>query len=210
MKFPLFIIMTAVTLLAGCSSMPGPVQKSEPPMPADATTPYRIGVGDSIAINVWRNPELSQSIIVRPDGYISMPLMGDLKADGRRPEELASEINESLSSVIRTPEVTVLVNNPTSQEYLNRVRATGQLNQPVSIPYRQGMTVMDLVLEAGGVTEFGAGNRAALRRMVEGEPQWFAVRLDDIFSNGDLSTNYPIFPGDVVSVPKKQLLRGEL
>lgn len=209
MKFPLFVTLFTLTILAGCASNQGPVQSSAPPIPQDSSTPYRIGVGDNISINVWRNPELSQSSVVRPDGYVSMPLMGDLKADGRRPEELAMEINNSLSSVIRNPEVTVLVNNPTSQEYMNRVRATGQVGNPVSIPHRPGMTVMDLILQAGGISEFGAGNRASLQRVVDGEPQWYAVKLGDIFDKGDMTTNYPIFPGDVVSVPKKRLIRGE-
>lgn len=213
MKLPLLetvlVTVAALLVLAGCSSMPGPVLNSAPPTPEEVVTPYRIGVGDNISINVWRNPELSQNIIVRPDGYVSMPLMGDLKADGRRPEELASEINDSLSSVIRNPEVTVLVSNPTSQEYINRVRVTGQVGNAVSIQHRPGMTVMDLVLQAGGVSEFGAGNRATLQRTIDGESQRYVVKLDDIFSNGDMRTNYPVFPGDVVSVPEKQLLRGE-
>ncbi|MCH8533151.1 MAG: polysaccharide biosynthesis/export family protein [Saccharospirillum sp.] len=209
MKFPLIIALFILAILSGCASQQGSVQSSAPPIPQDSSTPYRIGVGDSISINVWRNPELSQTSVVRPDGYVSMPLMGDLKADGRRPEELAMEINNSLSSVIRNPEVTVLVNNPTSQEYMNRVRATGQVGNPTSIPHRPGMTVMDLVLQSGGVSEFGAGNRASLQRIVNGEPQWYAIKLEDIFSKGDMSTNYLVFPGDVVNVPKKRLIRGE-
>lgn len=213
MKLPLLTTVATLVLLTGCSSMPeqveNQVENTAPPTPEEVVTPYRIGVGDNISINVWRNPELSQSIVVRPDGYVSMPLMGDLKADGRRPEELAREINNSLSSVIRNPEVTVLVSNPTSQEYMNRVRVTGQVGSAVSIPHRPGMTVMDLVLQAGGVTEFGAGNRATLQRVINGEPQRYIVKLDDIFSNGDMRTNYPVYPGDVISVPEKQLLRGE-
>ncbi|MHA7881210.1 MAG: XrtA/PEP-CTERM system exopolysaccharide export protein [Saccharospirillum sp.] len=195
--------------LTGCASVMGPPD-GEPPMAQFQPEPYRIGVGDTITINVWRNPELSQNVVVRPDGYVSMPLMGDLKADSRRPEELANEINNALSSVIRNPEVTVIVNNPTSQEYFNRVRATGQVGSPTSIQYRPGMTVMDLVLQAGGLSPFAAANRSELKRLIDGEYQSFAVRLDDILSNGDLRTNYELLPGDVVTVPEKQLLRGEL
>lgn len=196
-------------MLAGCAAIMGPPDR-EPPMTSFEPEPYRIGVGDAITINVWRNPELSQNVGVRPDGYVSMPLMGDLKADGRRPEELAMEINNALSSVIRNPEVTVIVNNPTSQDYRNRVRATGQVGSPTSIQHRPGMTVMDLVLQAGGVSPFGAANRSELKRLVNGEYESFAIRLGDIIQKGDLRTNYELLPGDVITVPQKQLLRGEL
>lgn len=204
----LFVLATGF-LIAGCSTIFGPPDR-EPPAATFEPEPYRIGVGDSITINVWRNPELSQNVGVRPDGYISMPLMGDLKAADRRPEELALEINNALSSVIRNPEVTVIVNNPTSQDYRNRVRATGQVGSPTSVPHRPGMTVMDLVLEAGGISPFGAANRAELKRVIDGESQSFAVRLNDIMRKGDLRTNYELLPGDVITVPEKQLLRGEL
>lgn len=203
------LVLAAGFAITGCSTVFGPPDR-EPPASTFQPEPYRIGVGDSITINVWRNPELSQSVGVRPDGYISMPLMGDLKAADRRPEELALEINNALSSVIRNPEVTVIVNNPTSQDYRNRVRATGQVGSPTSVPHRPGMTVMDLVLEAGGISPFGAANRSELKRMIDGEYQSFAVRLNDIMRKGDLRTNYELLPGDVITVPEKQLLRGEL
>lgn len=203
------LVLATGLVVSGCSTILGPPDR-EPPMTAFEPEPYRIGVGDSITINVWRNPELSQNVGVRPDGYVSMPLMGDLKAADRRPEELALEINNALSSVIRNPEVTVIVNNPTSQDYRNRVRATGQVGNPTSIPHRPGMTVMDLVLQAGGVSPFGAANRSELKRMIDGEYQSFAIRLNDILRKGDLRTNYELLPGDVITVPEKQLLRGEL
>lgn len=205
LKFSL-LVWFASFVLVGCS---GNVIQAPPPS-ADATAePYRIGVGDVLAINVWRNEELSRNFGVRPDGYISMPLMGDIKAAGRRPEELAAEIDEAISSVIRNPEVTVMVTNPASQDYRNRVRATGQVGKPTSISYKPGMTVIDLILEAGGISDFGAGNRATLRRKVNGEYKLYAVRLGDILEDGDMSTNFELIPGDVVSVPEKSLLRGE-
>ncbi|GGX49508.1 sugar ABC transporter substrate-binding protein [Saccharospirillum salsuginis] len=203
----LVVVLLTVLTLAGCA---GRTQPGAPPELDSTADPYRIGVGDTVAIHVWRNPELTQSIVVRPDGYISMPLMGDLKADGRKPEELAEVINRALSQVIRSPEVTVMVTNPASAEYLNRVRVTGQVPNPLSIPFKQGMTVLDLVLQAGGVTDFGAGDRATIQRLVEGEYQEFKIDLDGILNDGNMTTNYTLQPGDLISVPKKRLLRGEL
>ncbi|EMP55593.1 Amylovoran export outer membrane protein AmsH [Marinobacter santoriniensis NKSG1] len=172
--------------------------------------PYLIGIGDTISIHVWRNPELSQSIVVRPDGYISMPLMGDVKADGKEPEALASEISVALGEYIRTPEVTVMVTNPSSKEFRNRVRITGQVATPQSVSFQPGMTVLDLVLMAGGVTDFAADDRAVMHRKVDGEYKSYRLDLEAMITDGDMSTNYALQPGDVISVPRKQLFRGEL
>jgi len=207
------LISIAVTVtLSGCASQPGPApganDENAPPM-STQVQPYEIGVGDTISVNVWRNPELSQTIIVRPDGYISMPLMGDVLADGQRPEALAATIDQSLRSVIRTPEVTVMVTNPASSEYLNLVRVTGQVNAPTSIPFKQGMRVMDVVLQAGGVSDYGAGSRATLNRRVGADYRSYAIDLEAIFSRGDMSTNFLLQPDDVITVPEKSVWRGE-
>ncbi len=202
-----FLILL-VSLLAACSSVPS--GGNTPPVTVTDPEPYRIGVGDTISIHVWRNPELAQTIVVRPDGNISMPLMGDVAAEGKRPEELAEDIRVGLSEVIRNPEVTVMVNTPVSAEYRNRVRITGQVGQPLSVPYRQGMTVLDLVLEAGGLTDFAAGDRAVMHRHTGEEYETFDLDLGAILEGGDMRTNYTVQPGDVVSVPRKSLLRGEL
>lgn len=200
-------------LVSACASRPAPQPDANaadtPPMTAEVR-PYEIGIGDTISINVWRNPELSQSIVVRPDGYISMPLMGDVLADGQRPEALAETIDEALRSVIRTPEVTVMVTSPASAEYLNLVRVTGQVNAPTSIPFKQGMRVMDVVLQAGGVSDYGAGNRASLNRRVDDEYRSYRVDLEAIFARGDMSTNFLLQPDDVITVPEKTVWRGEL
>lgn len=202
-------VFAITAALSGCASIFVPGIKEPPPANDSDAAPYYIGTGDTISIHVWRNPELSQNIIVRPDGYISMPLMGDLKADGQRPEQLAEQINASLSRVIRSPEVTVLVVDPASAEYLNRVRVTGQVVAPQSVQFRQGMTVLDLVLQSGGLTDFGAGGRAVLRREIKGEYQEYHLNLDEILNHGIMDTNYSLRAGDVISVPKKQLLMGE-
>lgn len=202
------LILMLVSILTACAGVPE--GENNPPMTAMEPEPYRIGVGDTVSIHVWRNPELTQSIVVRPDGNISMPLMGDVEAEGMRPEELADEISAGLSEVIRSPEVTVMVDSPVSAEYRNRVRITGQVGQPISVAYRQGMTVLDLVLEAGGLTAFAAGDRAVMHRNTGAEYQTFSLDLEAILEDGDMRTNYTIQPGDVVSVPRKTLLRGEL
>ncbi len=132
---------------------------------------------------------------------ISVPLVGDVKAGGKTPDEVAAEIKDKLSTYVRDPQVTVILTQLRSHEYLSRVRVTGAVRQAVSIPYRQGMTVLDAVLAAGGVTEFAAPDGTDLYRK-EGEgTKAYAVRLDKILQDGDLSTNYPVQPGDVITVP---------
>lgn len=201
-------LLVVTAILAACSGIPA--GGNNPPATTMTPEPYRIGVGDTVSIHVWRNPELSTTIAVRPDGYISMPLMGDVAAEGLEPEDLATEIRTGLSEVIRSPEVTVMVNSPVSAEYRSRVRITGQVGQPLSVPYRQGMTVLDLVLEAGGLTDFAAGNRGQLHRNTGVEYESFDINLTAILEDGDMRTNFAVQPGDVVSVPRKRLLRGEL
>lgn len=202
------LVVALAALVAACSGVP--TGGNNPPATTMEPEAYRIGVGDTVSVHVWRNPELSQTIIVRPDGYISMPLMGDVAAEGMKPEGLASEIRAGLSEVIRSPEVTVMVNSPVSAEYRNRVRITGQVGSPLSVPYRQGMTVLDLVLESGGLTDFAAGGRAVMHRHTGSEYETFSLDLNAILDNGDMRTNYAVQPGDVISVPRKQLFRGEL
>jgi polysaccharide export outer membrane protein len=185
--------------VAGCASGGA----GEPP-PADQEPPrfteeYRVGVGDTLSVDVWRNPELSVTVPVRPDGRISMPLLGDIDVGGATPEEVASTIESALADFVRDPRVSVIVNNVGSNEFLTRVRVTGAVRQPVSLQYRPGMTVLDVILEAGGVTEFANANGTRLYRP-GAEP--LAVRLGAILSRGDLSTNYQLRPGDVLTVPE--------
>lgn len=195
-------------VLVGCSGLPSSTQM--PPSSELEVEAYEIGIGDTITVNVWRNPELNQSIVVRPDGFISMPLMGDVKADGRRPEELAAEVGVALSEFIRTPEVSVMVTSPASKEFRNRLRITGQVASPQSVAFQPGMTVLDLVLIAGGVTDFAADGRAVLHRQVDGEYRSYDLNLGAILTEGDMQTNHILQAGDVISVPRKQLFRGEL
>lgn len=189
--------------LSACASSG---RKEAPPPPAAgavAVDAYKIGVDDIVQVTVWRNPELGVTAPVRPDGMISVPLVGDVAAGGHTPEEVSKEIQTKLSAFVRDPQVAVILTDLRSHEYLSRVRVTGAVRQPVSIPYRPGMTVLDAVLAAGGITEFAAADRTDLHRKGSGESSAYAVRLDRILSRGDLSTNYPVSPGDVITVPER-------
>jgi polysaccharide export outer membrane protein len=193
-------ILTAALLhvLGACASTAPP-----PAAPAAAwefEDEYRIGVGDRLSIVVWRNAELSVAVPVRPDGKISVPLTGDIMAGGKTPEEVGAVIRERLLTFVRDPNVTVIVTDMASHQYRSRVRVTGAVLQPVSLQYRQGMTVLDLVLDAGGLTEFANGGKSRLFRR-DGER--LEVDLDRILSRGDMSTNYALRPGDVISVPER-------
>ena len=164
---------------------------------------YRIGVGDELHVQVWRNDELSANVPVRPDGKVSSPLVGDIVAAGLTTQELAKAITEKLGSYVRNPEVTVIVTNPVSADFLRRVRVTGSVRSPATVTYRQGMTVLDVVLGAGGLTEFAAPGRARLYRTIDGHTKIYPVDLDAILQKGDLRTNYALYPSDVVTVPER-------
>ena len=191
-------------LLAGCAST-GNMMSGAPPATMPAADDYQIGVDDMVQVSVWRNPELGVTAPVRPDGKISVPLVGDVVAGGRTPDAVAKDLQEKLAAYIREPQVTVILTELRSHEYLSRVRVTGAVRTPVSIPYRQGMTVLDAVLAAGGVTEFAAPDRSSLHRKAGDGAQAYGVQLGDILQNGDLSTNYKVAPGDVITVPERVL-----
>jgi polysaccharide biosynthesis/export protein len=173
-----------------------------PQVMADPAQPYHIGVDDTISINVWKNPELSVEVPVRPDGKVSMPLIGDVQAGGLAPEQVASDIQKKLRLYIRDPRVVVMVTQLVSHEFLSRVRVTGAVVEPKSQPFRQGMTVLDVVLEAGGVNEFASANRTKLYRKEDGKTKIYDVRLGDILNKGKLETNMPLKPGDVITIPE--------
>jgi len=199
-KFGLILI---VGLFIGCSSS-STMQEGAPIAVGKSGKPYAIGVGDVLSINVWRNEELTMAMPVRPDGKISMPLVGDTQASGLTVSELSESLRSSLVNYIRNPQVTVIVNSAASTDYQSRVRVTGAIDTPISIPYREGMTVLDVVLESGGLTEFARGNGAKLfRKSDDGSVQTYPVRLTDILNRGDLRTNYPLAPSDIITVPER-------
>ncbi|MDE1892789.1 MAG: polysaccharide biosynthesis/export family protein [Pseudomonadota bacterium] len=190
-------------LLAACASTGGSSHAPAFNPDAQAVTAYHIGVDDQLSISVWHNPDLSVSVPVRPDGMITVPLVGDVKAGGKTPEEVAADIRNKLKAFVRDPQVAVILTELRSHEYLSRVRVTGAVRTPVSIPYRQGMTVLDAVLAAGGTTEFAAPDGTELYRKVAGQSSAYAVQLGKILQDGKLSTNYPLQPGDVIIVPQR-------
>jgi len=164
---------------------------------------YRIGTEDELRIDVWRNPDLSIEVPVRPDGKISMPLVGDVQAGGRTPSQVAADIRQRLSRFIREPQVSVIITKLRSHEYLSRVRVTGAVRQQVSLPFRQGMTILDAVLAAGGINEFAAPARTRLYRKVGSKTRVLDINLRGILYDGDLTTNVVLKPGDVITVPER-------
>jgi polysaccharide export outer membrane protein len=163
-----------------------------------------LGTGDVINVSVWKNPDLSARVPVRPDGYVSLPLVGEVLAGGRTPMEIAKDTEKKLTQFIRTPKVSVIIEEIPSAEFQNRVRVVGGVAEPKSISHRDGMTVIDLVLEAGGVNEFASPNTAKLYRTIDGVARVFEIYLDDILSKGMLDTNYPLVPGDVITIPERR------
>ena len=185
-------------LLAGCSSAP-----PYPEAPTQAASPdylYKIGPGDSVNVSVWRNPELSMTVTVRPDGRITAPLFEDLPALGKDPTTLAREIEKVLSKFIRDPVVTVIVGGFVGP-YPEQIRVLGEAAKPQAIPYRQGMTILDLMIVVGGITDFADGNKATILRTSEGGRQ-YSVRLRDLIKRGDISANVDVKPGDILLIPQ--------
>lgn len=197
------LILLISMAMAACTS----TGSNEVVQPEDAVSMsskiYKIGVGDSLSISVWRNPELTVVVPVRPDGKISVPLIGDIAAAGLEPEGLADQIRTELVKYIKNPQVTVVVTAATSSAFLHRVRVTGAVSSPTSLEYSQGMTVMDIVLVTGGVTEFADANGAKLYRTTQSGVKVYPIRLEDILEKGDISTNYQLQPGDIVTVPER-------
>ena len=184
-------------LLAACSS------NSYPPAPSSAATSdykYLIGPLDVVNIIVWRNPELSMAVPVRPDGRINTPLVEDVPALGKNPAELARELEKALSKFIRDPVVTVIVNNfngPTTEQ----IRIIGEAAKPQAVAYRQDMTLLDVMIVVGGLTDFADGNKSVLIRGAENGKQ-YSVRLRDLVRRGDISANVDMRPGDILIIPQ--------
>jgi polysaccharide export outer membrane protein len=202
MKLKLLLGMVAVIAISACSSKnivtEQPVETS-----IGVVDEYMLGIGDVLMVSVWRNPDLSVSVSVRPDGKISVPLAGDLKVDGKSTQLISTEIEESLSSFIRNPKVTVIVTTPTSAEYIHRVRVTGAVETPRSLPYRKGITVLDVILEAGGVSAFANADDSKLYRQTEEGAKVYPIFLNDILEKGILDSNYTLYPQDIITVPER-------
>ena len=190
----------AVLLLGGCETTPQQQAETLPPVEA-GDYDYIIGPGDDLTIFVWRNPELSRSVPVRLDGKISVPLVEDLVASGKTSTALAREVEEVLSTYVKDPLVTVIVGD-FQGVFGTQIRVLGEASSPRALPYRAHMTVLDVMIAVGGLTEFADGNKARLIRNMDGETHEAVVRLNDLIRDGDISANVPVAPGDVIIIPE--------
>lgn len=186
--------------LGGCSVFE---RRDQPPLGeiSDSDYTYLIGPGDNLNIFVWRNPDISSSVVVRPDGKVSTPLVDDLQASGRTPTELAREVENVLSEYIRDPLVTISVSGFVG-EYYEQIRVLGEAAEPRSIPYRRSMTLLDVMIDVGGLTDFADGNGATLVRTTGDEQTEFRVRLEDLVRDGDITANRAVQPGDIIIIPE--------
>jgi polysaccharide export outer membrane protein len=193
---------TAVAAAAALAmALTGCATRTPAPQTQVTNPEYLIGPGDSVNILVWRNPEVSMAVPVRPDGKITTPLVEDLPAAGKTSTELARDIEKALAKFIQQPVVTVIVTNFVGN-FSEQIRVIGQATKPQALPYRRDMSLMDVLIAVGGVTEFASGNRASVIRTVDGKQQKFNVRLDDLIKEGDISANMPMRPGDVLIIPE--------
>ena len=197
----------AVVVVTGCAQLNAlnPFASRFEPAPRQSSAAedwiYRVGPGDSLQIFVWRHEDLSTSVVVRPDGRFSTALIKEHIATGKTPPELAVEIEELLSEYVRDPLVTVFVGGFVG-EYYEQVRVVGEATSPMAIPYRRGMTALDMLIEVGGLTEFAAGNKTVLVRYSEGGEHEYNLRLDDLIRDGDISANIAMQPGDILIIPE--------
>lgn len=194
----LALVLAAALAVAGCTST-----SSLPPAPAAAATPdysYVIGAGDSLNIIVWRNPELSLSVPVRPDGKISAPLVDELEAQGKTSVQIARDIERRLSTYVRDPVVTVIVTGFVGP-FSEQIRIVGEASRPQFLSYRQKMTLLDVMIAVGGLTDFADGNAAIIMRTSEDNKQ-YSVRLRDLIRRGDVSANVEMKPGDILIIPQ--------
>ena len=186
-------------VLSGCATKYPPLEGG--PAPAQITPDYIIGAGDSINIFVWRNPELSSGVTVRPDGKITTPLVEDVPASGKTPTQLARDMEKELSVYVKNPVVTVMVGGFVGP-YEEQIRVVGQATNPQALPYRDQMSLLDLMIAVGGLTDFAAGNKSIIVRVIDGEWQQFGVRIDDLINGADISANTYVLPGDILIIPE--------
>ena len=191
------LIALMLAVVAGCAT------PKHPPAPVDARTDdytYRIGPLDTINVIVWRNPDLSISVPVRPDGKITTPLVDDMVAIGKTPTELERDVEKALTKYIRDPVVTIVVTTfvgPVDEQ----IRVTGEAAKPQIMPYRKNMTLLDVMIAVGGLTDFADGNAATIYRVAEGG-KIYSVRLRDLVKRGDISANVEMRPGDILVIPQ--------
>ncbi|MCU7369785.1 polysaccharide export protein [Paucibacter sp. O1-1] len=195
----LALLVAAAGLVAGCASN----SSKYPAAPVSAATQdysYIVGAGDNLNIIVWRNPELSMSVPVRPDGKISTPLVDEMVAQGKNSVEIARDIEKQLGRYVRDPVVTVIVTGFVGP-FSEQIRVLGEAAKPQFLPYKQKMTLLDVMIAVGGLTDFAAGNQATILRSSEGNKQ-YSVRLTDLIKRGEVSANVEMRPGDILIIPQ--------
>lgn len=195
----LIVLMTPVVLLLGCTTIPKETLIVSEPL--ENAPEYVIGPNDNVQIFVWGNEELSTSVPVRPDGRITTPLVEDLQAAGKTPTQLARDMEKALSTYVKNPIVTVIVTG-FSGLYDDQVRVVGQAAEPKALPYRASMSLLDVMIAVGGLTEYAAGNRAVVLRRDGDRMKRIRVRLDDLLNAGDIRVNMPMRPGDILVIPE--------
>lgn len=199
--FPRILAMVlGVVLVGGCASQGRSTTTVETPRPS---TEYEIGPGDSLQVFVWEHPEVSVTVPVRPDGKISTPLVQDMQAAGKTPTQLANDIETTLAEYIRSPQVNVIVTGFVGT-FNTQIRVVGQAAQPQAIPYRQNMTLLDVMIEVGGLAEFAAGNRAKIVRRSGGVEEEIPVRIHDLINRGRTERNVDMRPGDILIIPESR------
>jgi polysaccharide export outer membrane protein len=198
-------LVTWLLGLGGCAGLQNFFGSPYPPAPATLEQSfepwYLIGPGDTVNIVVWRNPELSMVVPVRPDGKITMPLVEDLPASGKTATQLARDAEKALAKYIQSPVVTVVVTTFIGP-YSQQIRVIGEAARPQALPYRENMTLLDVMIAVGGITDFAAGNKASILRSAGGKNEQLGVRLIDLVKGGDLSANVAMRPGDVLVIPQ--------
>ena len=192
--------LIALLVVAGCHGAP-PLPPA-PPASALPSSQYIIGPGDSLNIFVWRNPELSATVPVRPDGRLSLPLVEDVVAIGKTPTQIARELEQRLAKYIKEPIVTVIATGFVGP-FTEQVRVIGEAAQPKALPYRTDMTALDAMIEVGGLTRYAAGDDSVIVRTVGGKQYTYAVHLDSLIRDGDVSSNVALQPGDILIIPER-------
>jgi len=195
------LVVSTLVLVGGCAT-----QSDYPELPtasgdARYSTRYKIAPGDTVQVFVWRNPEVSTSVPVRPDGFLSAPLMEEVPAAGKTPAELARDLEKILATYLREPLVTVIVTGFVGV-FPEQIRVVGEAAKPQALLYNDSMTLLDVMIAVGGLTKFADGNNTTLVRVVDGEQKQFRLRIDDLLRFGDISANVDMKPGDILIVPE--------